>query len=498
MQDIGSKTKSSLIWNTSLQIIYQVFKFGISIAIARILDPKDFGIMGIGTMIVFYMNSITNFGFNRALIHRKEMNKEHIDTVFTIDLALSSLLMAVVIIYAGPISVFFGTPELTVVLPVLSCVFLLTTFYQMPVTIYKRQLDFKIVALTDLYRGIIQSLLTLLLALMGFKYWALIAGLITSHLFGLVYIMFKSEWRPKVRYRHDAMKDIFHFGLWNFIRAQLFHINEYADKFIIGKFLGPVFLGFYEKAFSTVALQKNSLTVNIDSVMFASFSRIQEESKEKIRNYIKKSIAVTSLITFPLNTGFIMLSSYFVLILLGDKWAPAIVPMQILAAAFMFSSLNGAIASLNIGTGIYAKQAIREGVCNFLLVVICLIAVHRGIEFVALGVLFIYSLMFVLTFQLSVKHIDIRWTEMLRYVFPSLTGSVCMAAVILVFKKTIFNEINLTNFLCLFFLGSIVYILTVFVPKYAVLEEFRGTVAGYIRDGYNLLVVYFIKKKEKI
>ena len=496
MQDIGGKTRSSLIWNTSLKIIYQIFRFGISIAIARILDPRDFGIMGIATMLVFYMNSITNFGFNRALIHRKEMKKEHVDTVFTIDLVISLLLTSVVIVFAWSISEFFGTPELTAVLPVLSCVFLITTFYQMPVTLYKRQLDFKIVALIDFYRGIIQSLLTLLLALMGFKYWALVIGLIISHLFGMICIMFKSEWRPKVRYRHDAMKDIFDFGAWNFLRAQLFHINEYADKFIIGKFLGPVFLGFYEKAFSTVALQKNSLTVQIDSVMFASFSRVQGESI-KIKKYIKKAIIVTSLITVPINTGLFLLSSYFVLLLLGEKWAPMIVPMQILAVAFIFNSLNGLVASLNIGTGNYAKQTVREAIGNLLLVIICLVAVQRGIEFVALGVLCIYFMIFVMTFQLAAKQIEIGWMEMFECVFPSLAGSACMAAVVLFLKKTMLYEINLVNFILLIFAGIVSYVLTVVIPRYSLLEEFRKAGVAYAGDAYRQLAVYFTKKKEK-
>lgn len=209
MQEIGSKTKSSLIWNTSLKIIYQVFRFGISIIIARMLDPKDFGIMGIATMIVFYANSITNFGFNRALIHKEKINESHINTIFTIDIAISLFLTLATVLFSSRIADFFKTPELTHVILSLSCVFLLTSFYYIPVTILKRRLDFKKVAIIELYRGVVQSCLTLILALLGLKYWALVIGLLASQISGLFYVFSKVEWRPRIRYDHGALKEIF-------------------------------------------------------------------------------------------------------------------------------------------------------------------------------------------------------------------------------------------------------------------------------------------------
>ena len=140
--DIGSKTRSSLIWNTSLKIIYEVFRFSISIIIARILDPKDFGIMGMASMIVFYANSMTNFGFNLALIQRKEINKDHVNSVFTIDIAISFIFTVVVVLLSTPIASFFRTPELTNVLLVLSLVFILTSLYKMPQTLMKKNVKY--------------------------------------------------------------------------------------------------------------------------------------------------------------------------------------------------------------------------------------------------------------------------------------------------------------------------------------------------------------------
>lgn len=485
MQDIGAKTRSSLIWSTSSKIVYQVFRFAISIIIARILDPRDFGIMGIATMVIMYADNITSLGFNRALVHKKDINEKHINSVFTLNLTISICLTLLIVLLSSRIAGFFNILELGNVLLSLSCVFIISSFYQMPLTLMKRRMNFKVVALTDLFRGILQSLATLILTLLDFGYWALVIGFIISNIFGVIYIYIRVRWVPKIKYDHAAMKYIFNFGLWNFIRVQTLQINEHADKFIIGKFLGPVLLGFYEKAFSTVAMQKSSFMMQINSVMFSSFSRLQSETNDKMKKYLKKTISITSLVTFPINMGLVALGTHFVLVLLGDKWQPMIIPLKIFAIAFVFNNLTGLCASLNIGTGNYVKQTVREGACNILLICVCLLAVNYGIKFVALGVLLVYVLTFFMTFQLTRKNIHMNWAELIESILPATIGSLGMLAVVVLLKKTYFIEVNAANFILLSVIGGVTYLALIFSPKYQVLEEYRTSGINYIKNVFD-------------
>ena len=489
--DIGKKTKSSLIWNTALKLVYQVFKFAISIIVARLLDPKDFGIMGMATIVVFYANSVTNFGFNRALVQRKDINESHINTVFTIDIAISFFLTGVILLFAHNIAGFLQLPELTHVLFMLSPIFIMTTFYQIPVTLFKRSLDFKVVAIVELYRGIFQSIVTLALAFMGYKYWALVIGLLASQSFGVIYLFFVSEWKPKIKYNHCALKDVFHFGLWNFIRVQSLNVSEHADKFIIGKLLGPALLGLYEKAFSIAAMQKQNFTLQFNAVMFASFSRIQSKEDEKKKAYLRKSISISTLLTFPIGIAIAILGNYFVLVLLGQKWKPIIIPLKILSLAFIFNSLGELISNLNIGVGAYAKQTIREICCNILLVFICLLVVQKGIEFVAFGVFFNSALLFVLSFQLTKKTIGFGWEDLLKSITPAAIGSLVMAALLWVFKGFFLSEINLLNFLLLSIIGFVSFGLSVLIPKYNALYEFRQPFILFIRKHIISRISFF-------
>ncbi len=497
-EDLGSKTKSSLIWSSSLKLVFQVYKFAVAIVIARILEPKDFGIMGIASMIVFYANSLTNFGFSRALIYKKEINKAHINSVFTINMVVSLVLTIITFLLSGKVAGFFKVPELTSVLLLLSSVYIITSFSTIPMTLLKRGLDFKILALNELYRGILQTIVTLVLALLGFRYWALITGLLCSQVYGVIYLLYKVSWKPKIEFDRNAIKEIFNFGFWDFVRAQTFQVNEYADKFIIGKFLGPVLLGFYDKAYSTVAFQKNNFTAQVNAVMFSSFSRLDPETSGRVKKYFKKAISATALVVFPVNTYLAVLSAHFVVVLFGDKWSPMIVPLEILSVAFMFNFLSGLIASLNIGTGSYLKQIKVDISCNILLIIICLLAVQRGIEFVASGILLIYTLIFFLTFQITKRTTDVGWHDLIESVAPAVIGSLVMAFFVLIFRTIVFHEVNMINFLAMSAIGGLSYVLAVFVPDYAAIREPREQIMTSLRNYLTVLKRFLMNKRGKL
>ena len=174
--DISSKTKSSLYWNVALKIIYEVFRFATAIIVARILDPKDFGIVSIATMVIYYANSFTNFGFNQALVQRKDITEKHINSVFTFDLVISLAMGLLALLSSDAISRFFNSPESADVIRILSLVFILTTLHDLPYILLRREIEFKTISIVDMFREIGMSLLTLVLAYYGFSDWSIVWG----------------------------------------------------------------------------------------------------------------------------------------------------------------------------------------------------------------------------------------------------------------------------------------------------------------------------------
>ncbi|HET6465446.1 MAG TPA: lipopolysaccharide biosynthesis protein, partial [Nitrospiria bacterium] len=347
-----SSTRSQLYWNTFISIPSQIISFVISILVARILDPKDFGIMGIVMMLIGFSNLLANFGFNQAVIQKGIHDKKLLSSIFTFNLAMSFGLTLVFFLLSGYMADFFKVPECKDVIKVMSPVFIIGSFAGIPNAILRRDMNFKAVSLIDFFQSFLMSIITLILAMKGFGYWALVYGQLIPSVVITITLYIVTQWVPIAYYNQSLMRSVFHFGMWNFINTQLGFVAQQTDKFIIGRWLGPAALGLYDKAKSVGEMPYNSLIININGVMFSSFSRLNN-NKLELREQFKKSLTLLSFINFPIYLGLIIIAPYFVYVLLGDKWAPMIMSFEIILVSMLFKSFGGLVASLNIGIGKY-------------------------------------------------------------------------------------------------------------------------------------------------
>ena len=304
-------TRSQLYWNTLLKIPGQIVSFGISIFVARILVPNDFGIMGIAMMLIGYTNLFTDFGFGEAIIQKRIENKRTLNSIFTMNLAVSLLLAALFFLSSGYIAGFFKSPECKNVIKVLSAVFVVTSFSAVPSAMLRRDMNFRTLSLISLTSSLLMSFITLLLAFNSLGYWALVFGQLIPSLLMTAVLCYKARWVPAVAYDHSAMKSLFNFGIWNFTKSQLGFIAQHTDKFIIGRWFGTTSLGFYDKAMNLATMPANSFAMNINSVMFSSFST-NKKDKYLLQTHFKKGLSLISFINFPLYIGLIVIAPYFV------------------------------------------------------------------------------------------------------------------------------------------------------------------------------------------
>lgn len=315
---IDSRTKEGLFWSTGLKIIFEVFRFGISIVIARILDPLDFGIMAIGAMVIYFSNSMSDFGFCNALVQRKEVHAVHINSVFTLNFGISLALTAAILLLATPLSRFFNSPQCAKVLMLMSAMFIVRTFYDISSALLRREVRFKFVAKIYFLQSTAQSLLALAMALIGLRYWSLVWSNLVALLLVTIILVNRADWRPRLIYNHRAMRPFYEFGFWNFIRAQLYFVNNYIPQFFIGRSLGPTSLGFFEKAYSITSIPLNSLMQPINTVLFSTFSRLQEDTTELV-DWFQKLLIIQSVLIVPVLGGAVVRCSSFRACAAGGK-----------------------------------------------------------------------------------------------------------------------------------------------------------------------------------
>ena len=217
---------------------------------------------------------------------------------------------------SGKISIFFNILELQYVFWALSSIFIITSFSLIPECILKRNLQFKLFSKIELTKALTSSVITLSFALLDFKYWSFVIGLIACHLITTPIAIYYSKWTPKIVFNKQAINEIIVFSIWNFVNSQIRMINDYFDKLIVGKFLGASLLGFYEKSFTLAFTPIESISYRISGVMFSTFSRSQNDP-DSLRWYLKKSLIVSSMICF---SDFCWFFSCFILFYDSAAW----------------------------------------------------------------------------------------------------------------------------------------------------------------------------------
>src|SRR3990172_3837000 len=480
-QDVS--TRSQLYWNTLLKIPGQVVSFGISIIVARILVPHDFGIMGIAMMLIGYTNLFTDFGFGAAIIQKRIENKRTLNSIFTVNLAVSLLLAALFFLSSGYIAGFFKSPECKNVIKVLSAVFVITSFSAVPSAMLRRDMNFRTLSLINLSSSLLMSLITLVLALNSLGYWALVFGQLIPSMLMTAVLCYKVRWVPAVAYDHSAMKGIFNFGIWNFTKGQLGFIAQHTDKFIIGKSLGATSLGFYDKAMGLASMPVNSFTMNINSVLFSSFSA-NKEDKYLLQTHFKKGLSLISFINFPIYIVLIVIAPYFVYSLLGDKWSPMILPFQIILIGYIIKTFGGLMASLNVGIGNYKKHTIRFSIALVVFIFSCFVLLTLNITGIALSFLIFSIVEMYMLMDLAIKSIGLLWKDVVSAIYPGVAASALMLLITSLTSHFIFLDYSITNMLIITMAGTLSYCLYILIDKSTLTQEFKELM---MRDIKNFL-----------
>lgn len=470
--DIGKKTAKGLYWNLSIKVPYEVLHFALSIIVARILDPRDFGLASIATMAVFYSNTFTNFGFNQALVQRKDITPGHINAIFTFDLLLSGVLTALFWILAVPIATFFNAPECKDMIRVMSLLFILSTFHDLPYTLLRRNIDFKVISLVDAGREITMALLTLTLAFCGLKYWSIIFGRLIAVFLTSLYLLYKVDWSPRISFHVAPLKELFNFGIWTVISSQVYFFSTRIDRILIGKFLNVSILGLYDKAKGFAQMPTDSLAQNINNVLFSSFSRAQE-SAEEVKNLFNKGLVIITALIFPMYFGLIAVAPHFVVALLGEKWSAMTVALQILSISGLFATLNGLFATLVIATGNYRSYTRRLIVMTAFLLLVNVFIAKYGMEVVAVSVAAYSCILSWLSWHLVCDKYTISGKEIIARILPAVCGSSVMFIVVRSVSIFFLADTTMSNLIMLIGLGAVTYIVAMALIPAPHLKEIR-------------------------
>jgi O-antigen/teichoic acid export membrane protein len=428
--DLRQKTVAGIGWTFTAQFGRQGTLFLISIVLARLLTPEDFGLLGMIIVFTGFLTLFTEMGFGAALIQREELSDGHYDSVFWLNLGMGVLLTALFIIFSPLIASFYREPDLTPLIRVISINFIFTALGIVQKTILQREMNFRKIAVIEIIAVLVGGALAINMALSGLGVWSLIFQILVASAVASVALWWQSHWRPHFSFDRRAVSD-----LWGFSSNLLgFSIVNYwtrnADNLLIGRFMGSESLGLYTRAYSTMLMPLSQVTNVLSRVMFPALSRVQHD-KIRVKRIYLRSIAMIALVTFPMMLGLFVVAEDFVLAVYGAQWSGITTVLQIFCLVGMLQSIGTTVG------WIYQSQGRTDWMFRWGLLVGTLgvlsfiIGVFLGsIEAVALCYAILNFILLYWNITIPGKLIDLKFYEALRSVAGILGCTIVMAGAV--------------------------------------------------------------------
>lgn len=460
--NLRQKAAKGIVWSIIQKWGREAVSFLTFVILSRLLAPEAFGLVALASVFTVFVEVFLDQGFGAAIVQRADLEPEHLDTAFWITVLTGILLTVGGIAGSGWVATFFQEPGLAPVLSWLSVSLILSALSSTQIAILQRELAFKSLAARSLMATAAGGIVGVSMAFAGFGVWSLVAQILTNGLAGVIVLWRASEWRPGLNLSKKHYKELFTFGVSVAGNNILKVLVRRSDDFLIGYFLGSTLLGYYTIGYRLLLVVMRLVTGIINSVAFPTFSRLQQ-NPERMRRAFYNVTQYTSLLAFPVFIGLAALAPELVPALFGEKWAPSIPVMQILALIGILQSVlffNGSVMRASGKPSWEFGIMLLNAVCS---VIGFLVAVRWGIVAVAASFVIVGYLLAPISYIAVRRLIQIDFgTYLSQYVAP-LFASLIMVIVIMGLKSA-FRHQALHLYLQLFgyiTTGALIYLLVI-------------------------------------
>ncbi len=480
---LRQKAAKGVIWSVIQKWGREAISGLTFVALSRLLAPEAFGLVALAFVFTAFVEIFLDQGFGAAIVQRADLEREHLDTAFWITVLTGILLTAGGIAASGLVAAFFQEPRLAPVLRWLSISFILGALSSTQIAILQRELAFKSLAARSLTATTVGGIVGVSMAFAGFGVWSLVGQNLANGLAGVMVLWRASDWRPGFRLSKKHYKELFTFGISVVGNKMSKVFARRSDDFLIGYFLGPTLLGYYTIGYRLLLIIIRVVTGIINSVAFPTFSRLQHKPEQMQRAFYKVT-QYTSLLAFPVFIGLAAVAPELIPVLFGEKWAPSVPVMQILALIGILQSVlvfNGSIMKACGKPSWQLGIMLLTSVCS---VIGFLLVVRWGIVAVAASFVIVGYLLAPVSYVAVRRLIQIDFRTYLGQFVAPLSASLVMVIVILglryVFKRP---ELNLYLQLSIYLTaGALTYLLVIILTARSLSRQVLELVSLVLPD----------------
>ena len=410
------KIFSNMGWNFGTSVVTQFVQAIVSIILARLILPESYGIIAIVMVIIAFCRVFVDFGLGSALIQKKDATQEDYSSVFYINIMVSAVIYTGLYFLAPIIANFYGDdyPNLTIYIRVIGITIIFLGIRSIQNAYIAKNLLFKKAFRITLLGGTLSGIVGIVLAYIlpqEQRIWALIAQTLLSSFLSTVGMWLYIGWRPKFVFSKEAIKPLFRFGWKMLVKGMINVLSANIRKLIIGKVYTSEDLAFYDRGRQYPQLMVKTVDNSIGAVLFPVLANAQDDIA-RLKKMTRRTLQVTTFLTFPLLAGFACIAPRFVQVVLTDTWLPAVPFLQIFCVVFLFRPLTGIQFRSLLALGrsdITLKCEIIRGVTD---VAILGVTIWFGVIWVAIGVLFVVFVEFLIYYLPNKRLINYTFKEL--------------------------------------------------------------------------------------
>ena len=330
--NLKSKAFTGVVWSFIQRFSTILIQFISGIVLARLLDPEDYGCIGMLTIFMLLASAILDGGFGAALVQKKRPSQNDYSTIFWWNVFISIVLYVLLFFSSPYIATYYHIEALSSVLRVQSLVLIINSMQLVHVNKLTKEFKFKLISVANLVAAIISLTATTVLAYYGFGVWALVAQTLLLALIPTIIYWMKTSWKPSFIFSKLSFKELFGFGFYMLLTNLVQTLVNNVQGLLIGRLYNSSTMGYYSKAQSTEMLASTSLAQVITQVSYPIYSELQDNNQGLI-NAIKKLTSVVAFVTFPLMLILLLLAEPIFVLLYSDKWLSSVPYFQVLCIA---------------------------------------------------------------------------------------------------------------------------------------------------------------------
>jgi teichuronic acid exporter len=429
---------SGIAWTSVVTWISQIVSWGSTLVVVHYLAPADYGLVGMALLYLGIVQMASELGLGAAVVRYRDLTSDQIGQFNALSVLAGAGGVLLSMIVAIPMGHFFREPRLPLVVVVMSLAFFMSGFRIVPQALMQKRLQFRKLALIEGTQSLLGAVCTLTMAVAGFGYWTLALGMvITSTAYAALVVANNPTGfrRPKFA----AIRQPFKFSSHMLIARFAWYGYDNADFAVIGRVLGANALGAYTIGWTLSGMAIEKITVLIGRVTPAFFSAVQTDFAE-LRRYLLVLTEGLALLTFPTSIGLALTADEIVRVALGEKWAVAIVPLQLLAILATIKSVSPLIPQVLAAIG-EARTNMRISLMTLaVLPAAFLVATRWGIVGVATAWLVLGPVMLSPLMVRAFRLIELPPGSYFRALWPATSSCLVMAAAVLLVDRVFLSQ----------------------------------------------------------